>query len=83
MCSFNPYLTTSEMHAEILQRHYEETIGQHEDECYSYEVISLPNGQSYGIAGHVPCDHTAIFYYPDHCAKVSQFGKNGWTHHPL
>lgn len=79
--SFNPYLTTAEMFASIMARHHEDN-GHHEDECVDHEVVSTPNGQSYGVAGHTPCDHVAVFYYPAHVGKISTFDKNGWHHHP-
>jgi len=82
MCSFNPYQTTAEMHAEILRRHEQETAGQAEDACTEHEIVSTPNGQSYGERGHIPCDHVAVFHYPAHIGKISTFDKNGWHHHP-
>lgn len=34
-----------------------------------HRVASTPNGRSYGINGHVPCDHVAVFEYPD-CTRT-------------
>ncbi len=43
----------------------------------SSRVEAVPNGQHYGKDGHIPCDHIAIFEYPD-CTRT--FDKNGtWT----
>lgn len=74
------YQTTAEIFAEILARDSMERAST--DECIGHEILSVPNGQVYGETGHIPCDHTVIFYYPEHVDKISQFGKNGWSHHP-
>lgn len=42
----------------------------------SSRVVSTPNGQHYGNEDHVPCDHVAVFEYPD-CTRY--YGKSGWS----
>ena len=32
-------------------------------EFQSHHTESVPNGQVYGLNGHVPCNHTAVFIY--------------------
>ena len=41
-------------------------------------VISTPNGQGYGINGHVPCDHVLHVQYE---RGHSTFDGALWTHH--
>ena len=36
---------------------------QNAGEFQSHHIESVPNGQSYGINGHVPCNHIAVFTY--------------------
>jgi hypothetical protein len=67
--SFNPNLSTAENHALIMARHNQESTAFTSAECYSHDIISVPNGQHYGKVGHVPCDHHAVFYYNDDSAK--------------
>lgn len=79
--SFNPYATTAENLAFVLNRHEMETAHREDDACTDHEIVSTPNGQHYGKQGHIPCDHTAVFHYPAHVGKISTFDKNGWHHH--
>jgi hypothetical protein len=77
--SFNPYLTTAENHALIMARHNQESAHSESNECYSHDIVSKPNGQSYGKVGHVPCDHTAFFYYND--GSVKTYSRKGESCH--
>lgn len=56
---------TSAQFAAILSRHAQEISHTEDDAMISHTIISTPNGQSYGTNGHVPSDHSVMFYYPD------------------
>ena len=36
------------------------------EEMISSRTESRPNGKVYGINGHIPCDHVAVFEYPSY-----------------
>lgn len=42
----------------------------------SSRTESVPNGQSYGRGGHIPCDHIAVFEYAT-CQR--RFDGESWT----
>lgn len=50
---------TSETIAAVLQR-TEQDRGI-VDSTTDHQVYSVPNGQKYGVPGHVPCDHVVVF----------------------
>jgi hypothetical protein len=78
--SFNPYQTTAEQFAEIMNRHEQTQAHMEDNACTSHEILSVPTGQSYGEEGHIPCDHYVIFYYPkvDGHLPVRSFNGHIW-----
>lgn len=44
------------------------------------KVVSTPNGMSYGINGHIPCNHVAVFTY---AKAVKTFHGDHWTRRVL
>lgn len=40
-------------------------------EFQSHHIESMPNGQAYGLDGHVPCNHVAVFEYTKATIRLS------------
>lgn len=40
-------------------------------EFQSHRIESTPSGQSYGLNGHVPCNHVAVFEYTKATIRLS------------
>jgi len=39
-------------------------------------VVSTPNGQKYGVPGHIPCDHAVVCHYE---RAVRSFDGTRWS----
>ena len=46
------------------------------EKLISSRVESIPNGRMYGLNGHIPCDHVAVFEYAS-CQR--RFDGKTWT----
>lgn len=72
--SFNPYQTSAAARAEMLERDEDERRSQ--NRALIYDIISTPNGQSYGVNGHIPCDHSVKFTY---ASGIKTFDGHNWS----
>ena len=68
------YETTAQIRTAILARDAAERSADWGPVCH--QIISTPNGQKYGLNGHVPCDHEVEFTYAD--GTVRRFDGAVW-----
>lgn len=73
MCFSTMTMTSEEIRNAIFARDAQERMPLHDSiEC---TVRSTPNGQHYGINGHIPCTHTLIVVYQSGAVKrIVRFG---------